>query len=350
MLDPGTPVGLYVVDGFLGEGSVGMVYRVVDASRVFALKVLAHGGEEARGRFRHEAEIQIGLDHPNIVRGRELISVTDAGRSCPALLMDYVHGLPLDDWLSLNPAATGTQRDRIAGQILDAVAFAHGRGLVHRDLKPANVLIEERADGPHAMITDFGLAKQPAVPGQTHTGLTLGSPRYVAPEQIRDAKRVDHRADIWALGTLLYELYTGRKAFDQPTMLEVMAAVTAGRYVEPTGVPPRVRETLRGALQVDPAARFQDCRAMRAALGVAQAESFLPALGSPILPTTLVSALGTRSVTLVPVEPPPAPAARVAPSRPWLGWALALAMTVALFVAGLVAVAVVVGLGLTLSP
>ncbi|MEQ1508161.1 MAG: serine/threonine-protein kinase, partial [Myxococcota bacterium] len=308
MLEPGTEVGGYTVEAQVGQGGMAVVYRVRDADgRAWALKVLTLRKGDVRERFRQEAEIQLALDHPHIVRGREVVDVDGS----PGLVMEYVDGRPLDLWVMAYPHAPIVFKDRIARQVVDAVAFAHARGLVHRDLKPGNVLVADR-DGPWAKVTDFGLAKHRDSAAATRTGMALGTPRYMAPEQVRDAKRVDARADVWSLGVVLYELYTGRPAFHRDALIDIFTAVVTADYVDPGvfGVPDRVRDAIRGALQVEPSTRFPDCRALAVVLG---AEAFqtggLPALGSP----TVVSLPPSRQHPEGRAQtPPPSPAPAVA--------------------------------------
>lgn len=354
MLQPGSAVGRYVVEGRIGQGGMAVVYRVRDEHGMpWALKLLSTSRDDVRERFRQEAAIQAALVHPHVVRGCELIDIDGE----PGLVMEFVDGRTLDAWQLAQPEGRlpgGTaDKDRIARQIVEAVAFAHSRGLVHRDLKPANVMVEDRPDGPFARVTDFGLAKVLNGYSPTRTGVPLGTPRYMAPEQIRDAKGVDARADVWSLGVLLYELYTGHPAFHGDVMLDVFTAVTKGEYVDPAeyGVPRRVRNAIRGALQVDPALRFPDCRALMAALG--------PAPSSP-RPTVPVQPLGVLSGSDRPPPPPPSllpplpsmasspppvpdpapvvrrPAPRGGSVSPGIrAWSAALVLVVVVFVAGL---------------
>jgi eukaryotic-like serine/threonine-protein kinase len=282
-----------VVEARIGQGGMAAVWRVRDGDgRAWALKRLTVSKREVWERFRLEGQIQLALDHPHIVRARELVEADGE----PALVMDLVEGLPLDAWQLANPDAPIAARDRIASQLVDALSFAHGQGLIHRDLKPSNVLVADRG-GPWCLVTDFGLAKWVGVVASTRTGIALGTPRYMAPEQVRDAKRVDARADVWSLGVVLYELYTGQPAFHRGNLMEVFTAVVEARYEDPAryGVPERVRAAIRGALVVDPARRFATCGALLAALepgGVDPAGNGTPSpspgpMRAPFTPVTL---------------------------------------------------------------
>ncbi len=277
-LAPGTVVDRYRVEAELGRGGMARVYRVrhVTLDTVFALKVLVLGGEDLRQRLVREGRVQARLDHPNLVAVRDVLVLPDG----PALLMDYVDGPSMDRWLTAESPEEAT-RARVVEGILDGVGFAHAQGVVHRDLKPANVLME-RSDGVwHPRVADFGLAK--IVGGeegdvlQTRTGRPMGTPSYMAPEQVRSAKHVDARADVFALGCILYELWCDRRAFVGEDSLEVFNRVTKGRFLPPRSlradVPTPVEAAVLGALEVDPAARIPDVATFRRVLRGEQAWS-----------------------------------------------------------------------------
>ncbi len=296
MLSPGTRIGPYSVEAEIGVGATSVVYRVrherLGAER--ALKVLSLSHPEVHRRILQEGRVQAELSHPNVVRVLEVIEV---GKE-PGLVLEYVDGPSLETWLVEHAEAPLPERDRVARQIVAGVAYAHQRGLVHRDLKPANVLMER---GGVPRITDFGLAKildaAPQV-GDTRTGHALGTPRYMAPEQIRSAKHVDARADVFSLGCLLYELYCRRRAFPQEDMLSVFNAVTDGVLTDPAEVadlPEHVAAAIRAALEMEPADRPADASALLAMLQADEVHDF---------ETTEVE------------DPPPAPPARRQPR--WL--------------------------------
>jgi serine/threonine protein kinase len=373
----GTRIGRYVVDGWVGQGGMATVWRVVDErGEPWALKVISLRRPEVRSRFLAEGRVQLELSHPNVVTARELLEVDGE----PALVLEYVPGPSLDRYLQEREPPFEV-RDALALQILDGVAHAHARNLVHRDLKPANVLVLETPAGPIAKLTDFGLVKQLGQ-SATRTGIALGTPRYMAPEQIRDAKRVDARADIWSLGTLLYEVYTDRSPFHRDTLLEMFTAVADGQYQDPGdfGVPERVRDAIRACLHVDPGLRVQTVPALRRLLtGEARPQDVVPRSRAPsVAPPPLPAHLGTPApaeprapyrtptgapTVLVgddPVPPPPPPVPRStaapAPTRsaarwvvPWVtGWLLALLLVLAVLGGGTALVAAwVVGDALT---
>ena len=280
MLQPGTRIGPYTVEAQLGVGATSIVYRVRHEQLLVkrALKVLSLSHPEVHRRMLQEGRVQAALNHPNVVRVLEVLDVDGQ----PGLVLEYVDGPSLERWLQDNARAPMARCDDLARQIVSGVAHAHARGLVHRDLKPANVLIESTADGPLPRITDFGLAKildaAPQV-GDTRTGHALGTPRYMAPEQIRSAKHVDARADVFSLGCLLYELYCRQRAFPQEDMLSVFNAVTDGVIEDPAtvaAIPDHVARALRAALRMEPADRPADAGALLALLTAGEVRRPVP--------------------------------------------------------------------------
>ena len=245
-LTAGTNIGPYHVVSLLGAGGMGEVYRARDTrvKRDVALKVLPDSfaaNPERLTRFAREAEALAALNHPNIAALYALEEFTsDGNQRTSALVMELVEGETLADRID---------RGRIpldevlpfARQIAEALAAAHEQGIVHRDLKPANVRL--RADGT-VKVLDFGLAKlvdralvsapdasaSPTITSPALTATTgglLGTPAYMSPEQAR-GQPADKRSDIWAFGCVLYEMLTGRKAFEAEGVSDTMAAVLRG--------------------------------------------------------------------------------------------------------------------------
>lgn len=257
-LAPGTVIDRYTVEGFLGEGGMAVVYRVRhnELKTVHALKLLSMTSPSIKQRLLREGRVQAQLRHPNIV------TVTDIVESEGAygLVMDLVRGPTLHQLLAYNRLTIG-QADVIAHGLLSGMRAAHDAGLIHRDLKPANVLIDTNGGHFQPKIADFGLAKI-ATGGirSTRSGVALGTPSYMAPEQVRSAKDVDHRADIFALGAILYEVYCGVQAFAGQDVLDIFKRVTAGDYPPAAEVAPdlpgRVIRALEGSMQVQPEDRF----------------------------------------------------------------------------------------------
>jgi tetratricopeptide (TPR) repeat protein len=221
----------YEIVGELGHGGMGVVYkaRQTQLGRMVALKMILAGGmagQDELARFRTEAEAIARLQHANIVQIHE-VGEQD-GR--PFFSLEFCGGGSLADKLNGTPLPAD-EAARLVETLAHAMQAAHEAHVIHRDLKPANVLLT--ADGT-PKITDFGLAKKLDVPGQTYTGVVMGTPSYMAPEQADGQKDVGTAADVYALGAILYELLTGRPPFKAATTLDTILQV---KYDEP--VPPR---------------------------------------------------------------------------------------------------------------
>jgi serine/threonine-protein kinase len=289
---------------------MGEVYRARDTTlkRQVAIKILPlslSSDPDRLARFQREAELLASMNHPNIatIYG---VEAADGGK---ALVMELVEGqdlaqrlvggaMPLDDVLS------------VARQIAEALEAAHEQGIVHRDLKPANIRV--RADGV-VKVLDFGLAKAveisalesqniadaPTLAGPpTRAGVVLGTAPYMSPEQAR-GKRVDRRADIWAFGTVVYEMLTGQRAFDGDNTSDVMAAVLRQEIdwtAVPAGTPPRLVALLRECLVRDPKQRLRDIGDARIVLDKILIGQGDDSVTSPQLTTTSSAAVGTRSM------------------------------------------------------
>ena len=272
-LTPGTRLGVYEVTAHIGEGGMGQVYRARDTklNRDVALKVLPDSfasDADRLARLTREAQTLASLNHPNIAHVHGL-EESDGVR---ALVMELVEG----DDLSQRIARGAIPLDEalpIARQIAEALEAAHEAGIIHRDLKPANIKVRE--DGTMKVL-DFGLAKameptpgssssmsmSPTIttPAMTQAGIILGTAAYMSPEQAR-GKPVDKRADIWAFGCVLYEMLTGRRAFDGVDVADTLGTVLK---VEPdwATLPPEspatIRRLLTRCLVKDPRARQRD--------------------------------------------------------------------------------------------
>ena len=250
----------------LGAGGMGVVYRVrsVEQGTELALKVLHQRDAALRARLIREGALQGRVEHPNVVATKGLIELADGATG---LLMEFVDGPSLAA-LVAERNLTLPQIDALARQILAGVAAAHAHGLVHRDLKPANILLALRGGGLVPKISDFGIARRLAGEGATRTqaGAVLGTPRYMAPEQLRDPRQVDRRADVFALGTVLYELVTGVSPFGQGSPMEVLARKEVGAFTPPAEhrpeLPPRMARAISGALVPEIDGRWPDCEAL----------------------------------------------------------------------------------------
>jgi hypothetical protein len=273
----GTLVGRYRLVGVLGKGGMGCVYEGIheDSDNRVAVKVIfdAYAGDaDMAARFFSEARSANAIRHEGIVKVLDVIALPDRR---PAIVMDLVEGSTLRDAMTggVVPLQVILQ---VVAQVLDAVAAAHAAGIVHRDLKPENILV---AKNGRAKVLDFGIAKlmNPA-PGhpvaRTRTGAALGTPEYMAPEQISGGA-VDARTDIYAIGVVLFEIVTGRRPFEGATDFELMRAhlerpPPSMRTWAPS-LPDKVEQVIEAAIAKDPNARFQKASAMAAALRTAAA-------------------------------------------------------------------------------
>jgi serine/threonine-protein kinase len=205
--------GRYTIDRELGRGGMATVYLAHDLKhdRAVAIKVLRPELAASVGAERFVREIQIAahLQHPHI------LPLHDSGQvdGFPYYVMPYVEGESLRDKLRREGALSIDEAVRLLGEILDALGYAHAHGIVHRDIKPENVMLS----GRHALVTDFGVAKAfsdaKGEPTLTTMGVALGTPAYMAPEQAVAAPHVDHRADIYAVGAVAYEMLAGQPLY-----------------------------------------------------------------------------------------------------------------------------------------
>ena len=263
MLKAGTNLGNYEIVAPIGAGGMGIVYRARHTllGNEVALKVLLPNfnlSEKVRTRFRQEAYVQANLKHPNIVLVTDLV----INEELLAIVMELVEGPSLEEVLAERPEVWSfKQVVGLMEPVLDAVAHAHERGVVHRDLKPGNVLLD-RSRGRTKLgvpkVSDFGLAKiLSSEMAMTRTGARMGSVPYMAPEQFEGSKNIDARADVYALGMLLWRLLTGTLPVDPDDMRAVY-----GLYMGQTRIPPvtdlvptcsaQFSETIAAALSTDP--------------------------------------------------------------------------------------------------
>lgn len=248
----------YTIERELGRGGMATVYLATDLkhNRPVALKVLhpelaASVGHE---RFLREIEIVAGLTHPRI------LTLIDSGEADGLLyyVMPYVEGETLKERLGREGALPVEESLRIAREVADALAYAHEKGVIHRDIKPSNILFE----AGHAVISDFGVARAVGVAGEadaTATGLAVGTPKYMSPEQAA-AGEVDGRADVYALGCVLWEMLAGDAPFDGPTPHAILALKasdsTPSLRVRRKSVPPEVDGVIAKAMAPQAADRY----------------------------------------------------------------------------------------------
>jgi serine/threonine protein kinase len=271
--------GDVVVERVLGEGRMARVYRAEQQSlsRKVAVKVLLPRRARDRRtltRFRRESRAMAACSHPGIV---SVFSVGETPRGLPFFVMEYVEGETLEERLRRKGKLPLREVARIASTVADALAYAHGRGLVHRDVKPANVLLE-RGTG-RVLLTDFGLAK--AVDGVarvttlTGTGEIMGTPEYLSPEQAETGE-VDARSDQYSLAVMAYEMLAGRLPFLGPEPQDFVRQHVEDTppwlpRIEPT-IPLAVSKAVDRGLMKEPGARFGSAEAFGQALkGAAEA-------------------------------------------------------------------------------
>jgi serine/threonine protein kinase len=327
----GRTIGSYRITKLLGEGGMGTVYRATDnIEREVAIKVLrpqVTHDETRLDRFRAEAIALGRLHHPNIASLFHLLEEKDA----LYMVMEFVEGHTLEELISQHGALPPHLALDILIDGLNGFEHAHSRGVIHRDIKASNLMV---ATEGATKIMDFGIARMDGATRLTRDGKQMGSLEYMSPEQVRGLEQ-DARSDIYSLGILLFELLTGRVPFTDANDFDLMQShlekpPPSVRFLVPS-LPIELDEIIVKALAKDPAARFENVAALRAALEAVAAElpvtttSAAPApSGSRHATLPLEDRYGTRLVgTPLPVPPPPpppvqtvAPAAPVAPALP----------------------------------
>jgi eukaryotic-like serine/threonine-protein kinase len=305
-LGVGTELGHYRIDGVIGRGGMGIVYRATDTklNRPVAIKflIVAVADPQAQRRFRQEAQTASGLNHPHIV------TVHDVGESDGRqyIVSELIDGGTLDEWSVANRRRTWRQSVELLTGVADGIAAAHAAGVLHRDIKPGNVLI---ASNGYAKLADFGLAKLVHIDAgdpreqlakisrNTRPGAVVGTIAYMSPEQA-SGQPLDARSDIFSFGIVLYELLAGRRPFEAANDLELLKTIVHGAPRPlPTDVPELLRNVVERALEKDPGDRYQSMRELVIEL----------------------KRIGRRSVSSSQTALP----AAAAPRRAWLPWMLA---------------------------
>ncbi len=266
----GDRFGNYLVVEMLGSGASSTVWRVRHSllQSSHALKVLSVDSGTLEGRLVQEGRIQAELVHPNIVRVTDIVEL--GGRV--GLVMDFVEGVSLREFLRVEGRMAAPEALELFRQILSAIEAAHAAGILHRDLKPDNVLLSQDGNRVVARVTDFGIAK--VLSGvlrasETRDGTMMGSPGYMAPEQIEDAATASPRSDLFAAGSILYEMLAGVPPFEG-TAIERMDRTRSGKFaplrkVAPE-VSPQVADAVTACLQRDPERRPATVADLRARL------------------------------------------------------------------------------------
>lgn len=286
--------GRYAIEGILGEGGMGTVYRAkhVVLGRALALKVLRSDlSQEAdlAARFLQEAQATAAIKHPNVV------SITDFGRlpdARPYFVMELLTGRTLAELIKAGGALPPRDAARIAASVADGLQAAHEAGVVHRDLKPENVFLIG-AGTFEVRIVDFGAAMMAGATRLTKAGIVFGTPHYMSPEQAA-GKPVDHRADVYALGIILYEMITGRVPFEGDTYMGVLTQHMFAAPTPPSELVPELGGKLGAleavvlrALEKDPEARFATMQELGSAVSAAiEARGITPSWPSPPSPSS----------------------------------------------------------------
>jgi Tol biopolymer transport system component len=281
-LTAGTRLGPYQVESAIGAGGMGEVYKATDTrlNRTVALKVLPPHFADAdmKQRFEREAQTIAGLNHPHIC------TLHDVGEQdgIRFLVMEYVEGETLADRLARGPLPLADVL-QVAGEIVDALERAHGQGVVHRDLKPANIMLAKagvgatRQGSSQTKLLDFGLAKfaasdragaaaQPTRLDVTAQGTMIGTLQYMAPEQV-EGKEADTRTDLFAFGAVLYEMVTGKKAFEGKSQASLIGAIMKAEprplsHTQPL-TPAPLEHIVERCLAKDPEERWQDAHSVK---------------------------------------------------------------------------------------
>src|SRR6266542_1799634 len=276
----GNIIGNYRVEREIGEGGMSHVFvgRTIAATDYLpeaypvVLKVMSEelaGEVTARKRFVKEAQILSKLRHRYVTRFYEFINNVDGA----VLVMEFVEGTPVDVLLSERGALPVNDAIGICQCLLEALVYAHGKGIVHRDIKPAN-LIREKAGS--VKVTDFGIAKikeggaGPAGTVLTKSGFLLGTPHYMSPEQIREPKDAGAKSDVYSAGVVLYEMLTGALPFNSRSLPKLIDAIYRGEKQAPSAVRPEIDKELEAivfrAMHPRMEGRYESARALFDAL------------------------------------------------------------------------------------
>ena len=276
-LEPGQVIAdRYRIEAAIGRGAMGVVWRAVhlQLESPVAIKFLnpAIADEPVMlERFMREARSAAA------VRSSHVVQIFDYGvdRGAPYIAMELLVGEPLDARLTAQGALAPPEVDKIFGEVARAVSVAHELGVVHRDIKPANIFIVREGGHEVTKVLDFGIAKlidqrleAPAGSG-THTGILVGTPNYMSPEQARGHRKVDHRSDLWALAVLAFECLTGRQPFESNSLGDLVVKICTAQPLVPSAiaaVPPAFDAWFARGVDKDPALRFASAGEMADAL------------------------------------------------------------------------------------
>lgn len=254
-------IGKYKIVSLVARGGMGAVYKALHPTlkrHVIIKKLTIRGNAAITERFKREAQILLDLNNPHIVHFYDYFKEGSAHY----IVLEFVDGLSLDKLLKRKTRFSGEMALLIFYDACLALKYAHDHGIVHRDIKPGNILISRRGE---VKLADFGIAsggEDEESSDLTSSGVTLGTPSYMPPEQFSDSSTVDKRADIYAMGVMLYEMVTGAKPFPGAFSPETLASIQRGKYPSPgrlaPGLPPVVCRLLRKMIRPNPDKRFQD--------------------------------------------------------------------------------------------
>jgi len=282
--------GRYAIERPLGEGGMAFVYLGTDVKhdRQVAIKALQPELAASRGaqRFLREIQITAKLQHPNI------LPLYDSGEAQGLLyyVMPFVIGESLSDLIAREKQLSIHDAVQIAREVAEALAYAHSYGLIHRDIKPDNVMMSNG----HAVVADFGIARAMSEAGAdklTQTGMAVGTPAYMSPEQAAGETGVDGRADVYSLGCMFYEMLVGQVPFTGPNAMAVMARHSMDNVTAPSimrqSIAPEVEDIVFRSMEKIPADRYRTAQEM--------VESFKAVeRGEVSMPTARASQLGMR--------------------------------------------------------
>ena len=298
-------LGRYLIQSELGRGAMGVVYKATDSvlERTVAVKTVnmaleKDGIERYEARFYQEARAAGSLNHPNIV------TVYDVGKAgnVAYMAMEFIEGVELRTMLGEGKPLPVAQSVSIAAQVAEGLAYAHQHGVVHRDIKPANIMVTPATP---VKITDFGIARMRASGELTQTGMMLGSPKYMSPEQVI-GKRADHRSDIFSLGVILYEMLVGAAPFNGENVTALMYQIVNFLPPAPSSVNREVPELLDYIVAKSIAKPLEERYADAAELArdLRECERQILAAAPPSAPTGATQTLAQRTIGVVSVPQP----------------------------------------------
>ncbi|MEL6348658.1 MAG: protein kinase, partial [Myxococcota bacterium] len=321
-LSANTPISGYILHYRLGAGGMAEVWAATH--RVLgipvAIKLLFRGTPAMQERLLREGRVQAAMDHPNILPVRDIVD----HNGTPGLVLPFIAGPTLSALLSAYRPSIA-EALALFHDIVEGIHHAHQRGLIHRDLKPSNVLLEPRHGRITPRVADFGLVKEVDDVGLTHLGEMMGTLHYAAPEQLRDAASVDHRADLFSLGVILVELLTGQRPFAALSLAGALEAHKAAPDLH--AVPEAWKPLCAQLLQTAPEDRLPDSAALLGALEdaprdrlplrgpLAQAAQALVAARTPLSATADSRTPPARSRSRDSLASAPAPVARLPAAR-----------------------------------